>query len=319
MNIVVLDGHAANPGDLSWDGLRKFGNVKVYERTAQSEVVARLAHADIALTNKVYLGEKEMRQLPELKYIGVNATGYNVVDIVAARRHGIVVTNVPAYSTMSVAQCVFAHLLNIVHQVEQHSQLVMLGEWESCPDFCFYSPTLMELDGKTMSIVGVGHTGLAVARIAQAAGMKVLALSSKSREELAKLGIEKAQDKGELFRRADVLSLHCPLTPDTKHIVNGETLSMMKKTAVVINTGRGPLVDEAALAQALNRGQIFGAGLDVLAQEPPIDDSPLIGAHNCHITPHIAWATKAARKRLLDVVEQNIGAFIKGNPQNVVS
>lgn len=319
MNIVVLDGYAANPGDLSWDALRKYGTLKVYERTSENEVITRLAQADIALTNKVYLGEKEMQQLPRLKYIGVNATGYNVVDIAAARRHSIIVTNVPAYSTMSVAQCVFAHLLNIVHQVEQHSQLVMLGEWESCPDFCFYTPTLQELDGKTMSIVGVGHTGHAVARIAQAFGMKVLALSSKSTEELAKLGIEKAQSRRELFERADVLSLHCPLTPETRHIVNRETLSMMKKTAIIINTGRGPLVDEAALAEALNQRQIFGAGLDVLAQEPPIDDTPLIGAHNCHITPHIAWATKAARKRLLDVVEQNIAAFVKGKPQNVVS
>ena len=319
MNIVILDGYAANPGDLSWDGFKTLGDLTVYPRSRREEVVERAHDAEIILTNKVSIDDELMGKLPKLRYIGVLATGYNIIDTQAARKRGIVVTNIPAYSTMSVAQCVFAHLLNIVHQVEQHSQLVMLGEWESCPDFCFYSPTLMELDGKTMSIVGVGHTGLAVARIAQAFGMKVLALSSKSREELAKLGIEKAQDKGELFRRADVLSLHCPLTPDTKHIVNGETLSMMKKTAVVINTGRGPLVDEAALAQALNSGQIFGAGLDVLAQEPPVDDSPLIGAHNCHITPHIAWATKAARKRLLDVVEQNIGAFIKGNPQNVVS
>ena len=318
MQIVILDGHAANPGDLSWDALRQFGRVDIYERTAPQDTVRRLRDADIALTNKVFIGADEITQLPKLKYIGVNATGYNVVDLDAAHRRGIVVTNVPAYSTMSVAQCVFAHLLNITNQVEQHSQLVNLGEWESCPDFCFFSPTLQELDGMTMGIVGLGNTGTAVARIAAAFGMHVLALSSKNQEQLRTMGISKARDINHLFSNSDVISLHCPLTTETHHIVNADTLALMKPTAILINTGRGPLVDEQALADALNSGRIYAAGVDVLAQEPPIDDSPLIGARNCHITPHTAWATRAARRRLIDTVVDNVRAFIAGKPQNVV-
>ena len=318
MQIVILDGHAANPGDLSWDALKQFGKVDIYQRTAPQDTVRRLRDADIALTNKVFIGADEIAQLPKLKYIGVNATGYNVVDLDAAHRRGIVVTNVPAYSTMSVAQCVLAHLLNITNQVEQHSQLVNLGEWESCPDFCFFSPTLQELDGMTLGIVGLGNTGTAVARIAATFGMHVLALSSKSQEQLRAMGISKARDIDHLFSTSDVLSLHCPLTPDTHHIVNARTLALMKPTAILINTGRGPLVDEQALADALNSGQIHAAGLDVLAQEPPIDDSPLIGATNCHITPHTAWATRAARRRLIDTVVDNVRAFIAGKPRNVV-
>ena len=318
MQIVILDGHAANPGDLSWDALRQFGRVDIYERTAPQDTVRRLRDADIALTNKVFIGADEIAQLPKLKYIGVNATGYNVVDLDAAHRRGIVVTNVPAYSTMSVAQCVFAHLLNITNQVEQHSQLVNLGEWESCSDFCFFSPTLQELDGMTMGIVGLGNTGTAVARIAAAFGMHVLALSSKNQEQLRTMGINKARDINHLFSNSDVISLHCPLTTETHHIVNADTLALMKPTAILINTGRGPLVDEQALADALNSGRIYAAGVDVLAQEPPIDDSPLIGARNCHITPHTAWATRAARRRLIDTVVDNVRAFIAGKPQNVV-
>lgn len=318
MQIVILDGHAANPGDLSWDALRQFGRVDIYERTAPQDTVRRLRDADIALTNKVFIGADEIAQLPKLKYIGVNATGYNVVDLDAAHRRGIVVTNVPAYSTMSVAQCVFAHLLNITNQVEEHSQLVNLGEWESCPDFCFFSPTLQELDGMTMGIVGLGNTGTAVARIAAAFGMHVLALSSKNQEQLRTMGISKARDINHLFSNSDVISLHCPLTTETHHIVNADTLALMKPTAILINTGRGPLVDEQALADALNSGRIYAAGVDVLAQEPPIDDSPLIGARNCHITPHTAWATRAARRRLIDTVVDNVRAFIAGKPQNVV-
>lgn len=318
MQIVILDGHAANPGDLSWDALRQFGRVDIYERTAPQDTVRRLRDADIALTNKVFIGADEIAQLPKLKYIGVNATGYNVVDLDAAHRRGIVVTDVPAYSTMSVAQCVFAHLLNITNQVEQHSQLVNLGEWESCSDFCFFSPTLQELDGMTMGIVGLGNTGTAVARIAAAFGMHVLALSSKNQEQLRTMGISKARDINHLFSNSDVISLHCPLTTETHHIVNADTLALMKPTAILINTGRGPLVDEQALADALNSGRIYAAGVDVLAQEPPIDDSPLIGARNCHITPHTAWATRAARRRLIDTVVDNVRAFIAGKPQNVV-
>lgn len=318
MNIVILDGYTANPEDIIWDTLRQYGTVTVYDHTTPDQTVPHLRDADIALTNKVQLGESHFARLPRLRYIGVIATGYNIVDIDAAHRRGIVVTNVPAYSTMSVAQSVFAHLLNIVNQTEQHSQLVIQGKWQTCPDFTFYSPDLQELDGMTIGIVGLGNTGSAVARIAPAFGMHVLAYTSKSPEQLHTLGISKAPDLDHLFSQSDVISLHCPLTPQTRHIVNPHTLSLMKPTAILINTGRGPLIDEPALAHALNTGQIYAAGLDVLSQEPPSSGSPLIGARNCHITPHIAWATVAARRRLVDTVIANVRAYVTGNLQNTI-
>lgn len=318
MKIVELDGYAANPGDLSWDGLRELGELTVYDRTAPEEVLERAKGAQVILTNKVVITKELMDKLPDLRYIGVLATGYNVVDIPAARKHGIIVTNIPAYSTMSVAQMVIAHLLNITNQVALHSDAVKQGEWQRNKDFSFSLTPLIELDGKTLGIVGLGNTGTATARIAQSLGMCILAYSSKSADALKEMDIEKADSYEQLFREADVLSLHCPLTEETHHLVNAERLKLMKPTAILINTGRGPLVDEAALADALNEGRIMAAGVDVLQEEPPRNGSPLINARNCYITPHIAWATKAARERLLNIAVANVKAFMEGKPQNAV-
>lgn len=318
MTIVVLDGYVANPSDLSWDGLKELGDLTVYERTSPDEVLERAQGAQVITTNKVLITAELMDQLPELQYIGVLATGYNVVDIPAARKRGIVVTNIPAYSTMSVAQLVMAHLLNITNQVALHSQAVTEGKWQTCMDFSFTLTPQIELDGKIFGIVGLGNTGTAAARIAQSLGMRVLAYSSKSAATLAALGIDKADSYEQLFRESDVLSLHCPLTEDTHHLVNAERLSWMKPTSILINTGRGPLIDENSLADALNQGRIMGAGVDVLQEEPPRKGSPLIGARNCFITPHIAWATQAARSRLIKIAVENVKAFIEGKPQNVV-
>ena len=303
---------------MSWDGLRELGELTVYDRTAPEDVLERAKGAQVILTNKVVITEELMDKLPDLRYIGVLATGYNVVDIPAARKHGIIVTNIPAYSTMSVAQMVIAHLLNITNQVALHSDAVKQGEWQRNKDFSFSLTPLIELDGKTLGIVGLGNTGTATARIAQSLGMRILAYSSKSADALKEMGIEKADSYEQLFREADVLSLHCPLTEETHHLVNAERLKLMKPTAILINTGRGPLVDEAALADALNEGRIMAAGVDVLQEEPPRNGSPLINARNCYITPHIAWATKAARERLLNIAVANVKAFMEGKPQNAV-
>lgn len=318
MKIVVLDAYTANPGDLSWDPLYALGQVEVYDRTAPEDVVARATGADAVLVNKVKITREVMEALPQLRYVGVLATGYNVVDIPAAHEHGITVTNVPAYSTMSVAQMVFAHLLNITSSVAEYTSEVKAGKWSRCKDFCFYNVPLTELDGRTMGIVGLGNTGMAVARIAQAFGMKVMAMSGKTAETLQALGICKAASYEELFAQADVLSLHCPLADDTLHLVNAGRLALMKPTAILINTGRGPLVDEQALADALRAGRIRAAGVDVLTEEPPRNYNPLIGAPNCHITPHIAWATAEARQRLLATAIENVKAFANGRPQNTI-
>ena len=318
MKIAILDGYAANPGDLSWERFSALGEVTVYDRTAPEDVVSRAADAEIILTNKVLITKEVMEQLPQLKYVGVTATGYNVVDTDEAHRRGITVTNIPAYSTMSVAQMVMAHLLNITNGVALHAQSVRMGEWQTSSDFCYWKQPIMELDGLTFGIVGLGNTGMATARMAQSMGMKVMAMSSKTAEELQAMGIAKAHDYEQLFSESDVLSLHCPLTPATHHLVCAERLALMKPTAIVINTGRGPLVDEEALAEALNNGRILAAGVDVLQQEAPRDGSPLIGARNCNITPHIAWASLAARKRLLDIAADNIAAYLSGEARNVV-
>lgn len=318
MKIVVLDGFTLNPGDLSWEGLYALGDVEVYERTSPEDVIQRAQGAAVVLTNKVLLTAEVMERLPELRYVGVLATGYNVVDLEYARSHGIVVTNIPAYSTMSVAQMVFAHILNITNSVSQYAARVRDGEWQRSRDFCLCDTNLTELDGKVMGILGLGNIGMAVARIAMAMGMRVLVMSSKGAEELRVMGMEKASGYEELFAESDVLSLHCPLTDETRHVVNAEHLSLMKRTAIVINTGRGPLVDEAALAEALCEGRIAAAGVDVLTEEPPRAGSPLISAPNCFITPHIAWASRAARTRLMDIAVENVSAFFSGVPQNVV-
>lgn len=308
--ICILDGFTSNPGDLSWNEICKLGECTVYDRTSPEQLAERAKDAEIVLTNKVVLGLKEIGKLPKLKYIGVLATGYNVVDLKAATERGIVVTNIPAYSTDSVAQMVFAHILNITHHVAEYAAEARAGKWSQCADFCYCNSPIMELAGKTMGIVGLGHTGMATAKIALAFGMKVMALTSKTPESLPK-GIEPAPfDR--LLTEADILSLHCPLTDNTRHFINRDTLCRMKKTAILINTGRGPLVNEADLAEALNNGTIAAAGVDVLSTEPPAADNPLLSARNCYVTPHIAWATKEARSRLLQIAAENIRQFLAG-------
>lgn len=316
MRIVILDGYALNPGDLSYDCLEQFGTLKVYDRTAPEQVIERAKDADALLINKVVLGEKEFAQLPRLRYIGVQATGYNVVDVEAARKHGITVTNIPAYSTHSVAQMVMSHLLNITQSVDYYARENRAGRWAGSPDFCYWDNSPIELAGKRMGIVGFGRTGSAVARLAEAFGMTVAAYTSKPQEALPE-GVEKCS-LDELFASSDVVSLHCPLTPDTHHLVNAQRLALMKPTAILINTARGPIVDEQALAEALDSGALHAAGVDVLCEEPPRAGSPLLTARNCFVTPHIAWATREARTRLLQICEANLRAFIEGHPQNVV-
>lgn len=317
MKIVILDGYTANPGDLSWGSLKEMGEVTVYERTRREEIAGRAADADIVLTNKVVMDREMMALLPRLKYIGVLATGYNVVDIEAARERDIIVTNVPAYSTESVAQTVFAHLLTVTNRTEHYAQQNRLGRWAENRDFCYWDTELTELAGKTMGIVGLGHIGRRVAEIALAFGMQVKAMTSKKAEDLP-AGIQKAELQS-LLASADVVSLHCPLTEGTKHLIHRETLRLMKPSAILINTGRGPLVDDEALAEALNEGRLRAYCADVVTEEPPKADHPLLHAPNAFITPHIAWATVEARKRLLQTAIGNVEAFVNGHPVNVVS
>lgn len=316
MKIVIFDGYAANPGDLDWGSFAAFGQLTVHERTPAELTVERAAGAQAVLTNKVMLGAAEMDALPELRYIGVLATGYNVVDVAAARERGIVVTNVPAYSTPSVAQHVFALLLELTRGTGRHAALVRQGRWSAAPDFCFWEGEQLELDGLTFGIVGFGAIGQAVARIARAFGMRVL-VQTRSPDPAAWPEVTFVE-RDALFAQADVISLHCPLTEETQGTINAATLAAMKPGAYLINTGRGPLVDEAALAAALQAGQIAGAGLDVLTREPPAADNPLLTAPNCVITPHLAWATRAARQRLLDTAAANVRAFLEGREQNRV-
>ena len=314
MKIVILDGYTANPGDLSWKELETLGELTVYERTKPTEIVARAADAEIVLTNKVVLSKETMAQLPKLKYIGVLATGYNVVDIAEAHQRGIVVTNVPAYSTESVSQMVFAHLLTVTNRTEHYAIQNRSGRWTENPDFCYWDFSHMELAGKSFGIVGLGNIGQRVAQIALAFGMKVKALSSKTS---LPAGIEKASLE-ELLATSDVLSLHCPLTENTRHLINADTLRQMKSTAILINTGRGPLIDDQAVAEALADGRLAAFCADVLTEEPPKADNPLLKQPNAFFTPHIAWASKEARIRLLQVATDNVRAFIGGKPVNVV-
>lgn len=314
MKIVVLDGYTSNPGDLSWKNLEALGALTVYERTQPTETVARAADAEIVLTNKVIVSKEVMAQLPKLKYIGVLATGYNVVDIQEAHERGIIVTNVPAYSTESVAQMVFSHLLTVTNRTEHYAIQNRRGRWTENPDFCYWDFPHMELAGKTFGIVGLGNIGQRVAQIALAFGMKVKALSSKTS---LPAGIEKASLE-ELLATSDVLSLHCPLTENTRHLINADTLRQMKSTAILINTGRGPLIDDQAVAEALADGRLAAFCADVLTEEPPKADNPLLKQPNAFFTPHIAWASKEARIRLLQVATDNVRAFIGGKPVNVV-
>ena len=317
MKIVVLDGYGLNPGDLSWEAMQSLGELQVYNRTSPSELLDRAKGAEVLITNKTVITAKDMDALHQLKYIGVLATGYNVVDIEAARSKEIVVTNIPAYSTRSVAQMVFAHLLNITQRVGYYAKENRQGRWATNADFCYWDTPLIELDGKRMGIIGFGNTGQATAAIAIALGMKVCVYSSKPQFMLPQ-GIQR-MGLDELFRECDVVSLHCPLTDNTKELVNAARLSTMKPTAILINTGRGPLVNEHDLADALNNGVIAAAGLDVLSTEPPCKDNPLLTARNCFITPHIAWATKEARIRLMDIAVNNLKGYIQGNIINNVA
>ena len=317
MNIVVLDGYTLNPGDLTWKDLESLGPCTVYDRSAPEEVVPRAKDAEIILTNKTVLSSDTIKQLPKMKYIGVLATGYNIVDIEAARDIDIPVTNVPTYSTQSVAQIVFAHLLNLAHHAAHHAQTVRSGRWTSSPDFCYWDTPLIELAGLTMGIIGFGRIGQATAKLALAFGMNVIFYDIAEPSNIPQ-GCQPAE-MDDIFRTSDVISLHCPLTSDTEKIINTERLELMKKTAFLINTSRGPLVDEQALAEALNNETIAGASLDVLSEEPPGENNPLLTARNCYITPHIAWATLAARKRLLQVAVDNVASFLAAKPQNVVN
>lgn len=317
MNIVVLDGYTLNPGDLSWDELKALGPCEIFDRTPPGEVAARAANAEIVITNKAILHRAQIEALPKLKYIGVTATGYNVVDIEAAKERGIVVSNVPLYGTRSVAQHTFALLLELTQHVGHHAHTVRDGRWARSVDWCYWDKPLIELDGLTMGIVGYGRIGQATARLAEAFGMKVITTpssSGKPREPQVKV-----MPLDQLFRESDVVSLHCPLTPETKHLVNAQRLALMKPTAFLLNTSRGPLIDEAALAAALNSSRIAAAALDVLSAEPPPADNPLLTAKNCLITPHTAWAMRAARARLMKTSVDNVRAFLNGRPQNVVS
>ena len=314
--IVILDGYTAAHGDLTWKPLEDIAELTVYDRTKPDETVERAKDAEIVLTNKVLIKRQEIEQLPRLRYIGVLATGYNVVDVEAAHDHGIIVTNVPAYSTESVAQMVFSHLLTVTNRTEHYAIQNRAGKWTSCPDFCYWDTPLTELAGKTFGIVGLGNIGRRVAAIANAFGMHVVAYTSKNADELPVYIVKRTLR--ELLAESDVLSLHCPLTSDTKHLINCQTLRLMKPTAILINTGRGPLVNDQDVADALREKRLRAFCADVLTEEPPKASNPLLQCENAFITPHIAWASCEARSRLMNVAITNVRAFIEGTPQNVV-
>ena len=317
MRIVILDGFTATQHDLSWKEVEMLGEVIVYDRTHPDDTVERCRGAVAVLTNKVVLSADVIAQLPELKYIGVLATGYNVVDLEAARQHGIVVTNIPAYSTMSVAQMVFAHILNVTMHVDHYAVENRNGRWSRSEDFCWMDTPVVELSGKILGIVGLGNIGSAVARIANAFGMEVMAVTSKEQPLLPNYIKKVTTD--ELFHTSDFISLHCPLTESTRGLICRESIAMMKPGVVIINTGRGPLVNEQDMAEALQQGRVGAFCADVLAQEPPAANHPLSGSPRAYITPHIAWASREARMRLIHIAAANLEAFLNGKPQNVVS
>lgn len=318
MKIVVLDGFTLNPGDLSWEGMASLGTFECYDRTSKEELIDRAKDAEILITNKTPINRTTLSQLPKLRYIGVLATGYNIVDSVAAKEFGVIVTNVPTYGTKSVAQFVFAHLLEICHHVAEHSQSVKAGKWNRTEDFCYWDRPLIELDGKVMGIIGTGRIGVETAKIASAFGMKVIAYAPRPKLTPNE-GLFGYVTLETLLMTSDVISLHCPLTEETRGLLNDAAFEIMKTGAIVINTSRGPLIDEDALARALKSGKVYAAGLDVMTYEPPKGPSPLFEIENCQITPHIAWAPKEARQRLLNTAIQNVRAFIEGDPINVVS
>jgi glycerate dehydrogenase len=318
MRIVLLDGYTINPGDIGWGPLEAFEQITLYESTNPEDVVARAKDADILLVNKITVDDALMAQLPKLKYIGVTATGYNIVDVESAKKRGIVVTNIPAYGTESVAQYAFALILEICSRVGQHAQLVKEGAWAAQSEFCFWEYPLIELHGKTLGLIGTGRIGLAVSRMAQAFGMNVIAYNRTHYPEHENEHFTYT-DMDTVFRQADIISLHCPLTTETAHLIQTETLSKMKKSAILINTARGGLIREEDLVEALKSKKIYAAGLDVLTLEPPEADHPLYHLENCFITPHIAWAPQESRYRLMEIAADNIRAFIKGEALNVVS
>ena len=313
MRIVILDGLTTNPGDVSWEPLERLGSLTVFDRTTPGDVAARAADADAILTNKAIVGREQIAALPRLRYVGVLATGFNIVDVAAARERGIPVCNVPEYSTPNVVQAAWALILELANRVGHHDRTVHEGHWAACHDFCYWHGELVELAGRTLGIVGHGRIGRGVAAVGLAFGMRVIHHRRQGGGDPA------CVDLDTLFRESDVVSLHCPLTPETKGLVDARRLAMMKPTAFLVNTARGSLVDEAALAAALNAGQIAGAAVDVLSVEPPPASNPLLAAKNCVITPHVAWATRDARKRLIDVTAANLAAFAAGQPQNVVN
>ncbi len=316
MNIVILDGYTCNPGDLGWREFEALGACAVYDRTPENEVAARAREAEIIITNKALVRAATINALPRLRYIGVMATGYNIVDVTAARARGIPVCNVPEYGSASVAQAAFALLLELTNHAGHHAQTVAAGRWTNAPDWCYWDFPLIELSGLSLGIVGYGRIGRAVARIARGFGMNVLATrrernESKDETRLVSLDV--------LLRESDVVSLHCPLTEQTKHLINSQTLAQMKPAALLINTARGGIINEADLAAALNEGRLAGAGLDVLSVEPPPASNPLLQARNCLITPHVAWASRPARARLLHLAAENLRCFLGGKPRNVVN
>lgn len=317
MKIVVMDGKGVNPGDMSWKQIQQFGELIVYERTASEEIIDHVGDAEIVLTNKTVFDEDTIAKLKNVKYIGVLATGYNVVDLKAASKRGIVVTNIPAYSTDSVAQMTFAHILNVTNQVDHYARASRDGEWSRCPDFCYWDKPLVELAGKTIGIIGLGNIGMKVANIALNFGMNVIAYTSKEPKEIPN-GINKASIDN-ILSDSDIISLHCPLTKQTRELINKDSIAKMKRSVIVVNTGRGQLVNEEDVANALHNGLIGAYCADVMCSEPPSADNPLFVEQNAYITPHVAWASKEARIRLMDIAEKNIHSFLSGKPINVVN
>lgn len=316
MKIVVLDGYTLNPGDLSWEGIKNLGECTIYDRTPPEKTVERAGDAEAVFTNKVVFNHEVISQLPNLKFIGVLATGYNVVDLDAATKAGIVVTNIPAYSTASVAQMVFSHILHIVQNVSMHADSVKKGDWAKSIDFSYHLTPQTELAGKTIGIIGFGQIGQAVAKIALAFGMNVIFHNRSKKETNPDI---RQVDLNMLLAESDFISINCPLTDENAGFINKAAIGKMKTSAILINTGRGPLINETDLAEALNKGRIAGAGLDVLSTEPPSPNNPLLTAKNCYITPHVAWATTEARERLMQIATENLKSFLKGTPQNKVN
>lgn len=318
MKIVVLDGHTENPGDLSWGGFEALGEFTCYDRTPADQILSRIGDAEIIITNKTPITRATLEACPNMKYVGVLATGYNVVDVAAAKEHGVAVTNIPTYGTDSVAQFAFAMLLEICHHVQHHSDAVHEGRWEHNQDWCFWDYPLIELAGKTMGIIGYGRIGQSTGRLAQAFGMKVLANDTFQNPALENENCRYVE-RDELFRESDVIALHCPLFPDTEGIINRDTIAKMRDGVIILNNSRGPLIVEQDLADALNSGKVAAAAVDVVSTEPIRGSNPLLSAKNCLITPHISWAPKESRERLMNIAVDNLRAFLEGNPVNVVN